>query len=154
MDNIEKIVVIEGEGREGKEIENDNEQQKRLDSDEVKKLLKGFCLAITYSASIGGTGSLVGSNPNLILKGFYDHHYPESGLNFLTFMLFTLPGAILLIMFTWIWLSYFWLPSKYLKIQLPKRRSSKSSAIKPAEKAHDELAHLMKEKYAQLGPFT
>lgn len=40
-----------------------------LESEDAKKLLKGFCLSITYAASIGGTGSLVGSNPNLILKG-------------------------------------------------------------------------------------
>jgi sodium-dependent dicarboxylate transporter 2/3/5 len=31
--------------------------------------MKGFCLAIAYSASTGGAGSLVGTTPNLILKG-------------------------------------------------------------------------------------
>ena len=31
-----------------------------------------FFLSIAYSANIGGTGSITGTNPNLILKGELD----------------------------------------------------------------------------------
>ena len=43
-----------------------------MQNEDAVKLIKGFCLSITYSASIGGTGSLVGTTPNLLLKGYYD----------------------------------------------------------------------------------
>jgi Na+/H+ antiporter NhaD/arsenite permease-like protein len=50
----------------------------------------GFCLAIAYSASTGGAGSLVGTTPNLLLKGYFDDHYEDGGLNFITYMAYRL----------------------------------------------------------------
>lgn len=77
-----------------------------------KKLMKGFCLGIAYSASIGGSGSLVGTTPNLLLKGFFDKNYPNGGLNFLTYLLFSLPAAIMVVFATWIVLAIIWLPKR------------------------------------------
>jgi len=54
-------------------------------SDEIKKgnlynlqkttflnILIAFLLAVAYSATIGGLGSLVGTTPNIYVKGFVD----------------------------------------------------------------------------------
>ena len=124
-----------------------NSQDDLLKSEAAQKLLKGFCLSITYSASIGGTGSLVGSAPNLLLKGFYDEHYPEGGLNFLTYMVLAFPISVIMIFLTWIWMIFLWLPRKYLwEIFCKKDRNENHSQ-------GDELTCLMKEKYERLGPF-
>ena len=48
--------------------------------------MKGFCLSIAYAASTGGAGSLVGTPPNLVLKGYVELNYPNSNLSFLTYM--------------------------------------------------------------------
>lgn len=77
-----------------------------------KNLMKAFCLSIAYSASIGGCGSLVGSQPNLILKGYFDQNYPDTGLNFLTYIAYFLPNAIIMVFFSWLVLCLLWLPKK------------------------------------------
>ena len=78
----------------------------------AKSLIKGFCLSIAYSASIGGCGTLVGSQPNLILKGYFDKNYQDVGLNFLTYSAYFLPNTIIMIFLSWIILCFLWLPKK------------------------------------------
>ncbi len=79
-----------------------------------KNLMKGFCLSIAYSASIGGSGCLVGSQPNLILKGYFDENYPDAGLNFLTYMAYFLPNAFFMVFFSWLVVYFLWLPKRYI----------------------------------------
>jgi len=79
---------------------------------QAKNLMKGFCMSLTYSASIGGSGSLVGTAPNLILKGFFDQYHPKAGMNFFTFMLYSCPAAFIMIILTWIVLCIIRLPKK------------------------------------------
>jgi sodium-dependent dicarboxylate transporter 2/3/5 len=56
--------------------------------------MRGFCLGIAYSASIGGAGSLVGTTPNLVLKGHFDKFHKDANLNFVTYMAFSLPISV------------------------------------------------------------
>ncbi|CAF1431995.1 unnamed protein product [Adineta steineri] len=65
-----------------------------------------FLLAIAYSSSIGGLSSLVGTTPNIYLKGFIDSKYNGTNfrINFLNFLLFALPVGILMLIFCWLWL--------------------------------------------------
>ena len=74
--------------------------------------IEGYCLSVTYAASIGGSGSLVGTAPNLILKGFYDVNYPKAGLNFFTFLIYSVPTAVIMTLITWLIISFIWLPKK------------------------------------------
>jgi len=78
----------------------------------ARHLMKGFCLAIAYSASTGGAGSLVGTTPNLLLKGYMDDKYPDGGLNFLTYFAYALPVSIIMITSCWIVLAFLWLPRR------------------------------------------
>jgi sodium-dependent dicarboxylate transporter 2/3/5 len=78
----------------------------------AKKLMKGFCLSIAYAASTGGAGTLVGTAPNLVLKGFVEANYPNSKLSFLTYMAYSLPVSFIMITLSWFSLVLLWLPRK------------------------------------------
>jgi len=94
----------------GGEVEESGDVIKK--SEKARKLATGFLLACSYSSTIGGLGSLVGTAPNILLKGYFDERYPEKGLSFLTFTLFALPVSVLLIIISWAWLCWCWLPRK------------------------------------------
>ena len=87
-------------------------------SDQGRNLHTAFLLACSYSASIGGFGSLVGTTPNIILKGFIDDNYPEIRINFLNFLVFAFPISIILILVSWVLLVVIWLPRKYVNDML------------------------------------
>lgn len=61
---------------------------------------------------MGGIGSLVGTATNVLLKGYYDEHHPEQSLNFLNFFLFAFPVSVFLIIFSWLWLGFRYLPKE------------------------------------------
>jgi sodium-dependent dicarboxylate transporter 2/3/5 len=80
--------------------------------------MKGFCLSIAYAASTGGAGTLVGTAPNLVLKGFVEANYPNSKLSFLTYMAYSLPVAFVMITLSWVSLILLWLPRKYNLVEI------------------------------------
>ncbi|CAF3538017.1 unnamed protein product [Rotaria sp. Silwood1] len=71
---------------------------------------KGFLLAVAYSATIGGLSSLVGTAPNIFVKGFADSQYKNTAfrINFLNFLLFAFPVALLMLVSCWLWLQVFY----------------------------------------------
>ena len=92
---------------------NDATEEDLPNTEAAHKLMKGFCLAIAYSASTGGAGSLVGTTPNLLLKGYMDDKYPDGGLNFLTYFAYALPVSVIMITSCWIVLAFLWLPRRF-----------------------------------------
>ena len=69
-----EIDQIATENQSAEQIEDELSDANILATKQAKDLMTGFCLSITYSAGIGGTGSLVGTTPNLLLKGHYDEY--------------------------------------------------------------------------------
>jgi len=63
-------------------------------------------LAIAYSASIGGVATLIGTPPNVIFAGFIERAYGRS-VSFLSWMAVGLPLAVVMLAFTWLYLTRF-----------------------------------------------
>ncbi|XP_068087069.1 protein I'm not dead yet-like [Anabrus simplex] len=67
-----------------------------------------YFLAITYSATIGGTGTLVGTGTNLTFKGLFESLFPKAPpISFGKWMMFNVPGMLLNNIL--IWLSLIWM---------------------------------------------
>ncbi|CAF1303583.1 unnamed protein product [Adineta steineri] len=80
------------------------------DEKKYEEIKKAFLLATAYSATIGGLASLVGTAPNTLVKGFAEARYKDTNfhINFLNFLLFALPVAVLMLIACWIWLQIFY----------------------------------------------
>ncbi|KAK7087465.1 Na(+)/citrate cotransporter-like [Littorina saxatilis] len=81
-------------------------------SQDYLRLSRGMCLAIAYSTTIGGVCTLIGTPPNIVLKGavddFFNERYIElgkvpqgSGVTFGNFMAMAFPMSVIILIMTW-----------------------------------------------------
>lgn len=66
-------------------------------------------LAIAYAASIGGSGTLIGSPPNLVVASFAGNQL-GCDISMLRWMRFGLPLVLILVPLTWLYLTYIAFP--------------------------------------------
>uniref|UniRef100_A0A6B0VEN9 Putative sparc/kazal n=1 Tax=Ixodes ricinus TaxID=34613 RepID=A0A6B0VEN9_IXORI len=127
--------LIESEISSG-DLDKVDEAQKE-DNLRLDKMRKLVLLSVAYSANVGGTGTLVGTAPNLILKGLLDERFKDSDdLTFTMWMVYSVPPMLVIIIVAW----------TYVQCLLQKltRKGTESEA---SEKVMDE----MKRRYEQLG---
>lgn len=79
----------------------------------IAKYSVGMLLGVAYSASIGGIATLVGTPPNLSFVRIFQIMFPQAPeVSFATWMLYALPIAICVFLFTWWWLYFRFGPRK------------------------------------------
>ncbi len=86
--------------------------RKTLSKQELN-MCKAMMLAVCYSATLGGTATLTGTPPNVIMTGLLTKRYgSEHPINYASWMGYNCPGMIINIIFAWSWLQIFFLGPK------------------------------------------
>lgn len=133
---------------ETKLLENENEGKEDTEDPEWSRLAKALSLCIAYAANIGGTGSMIGSTPNLVLKGQIEKVYEklgkESRLTFTSWLGFGVPTSLVIMLLAWLWLQTF-----YLRCSIWT-----SICRKGAENATSRIKEVIREQYKKLGPVS
>ena len=99
-------------------------------------------LSIAYSANVGGTGTIIGTSPNLVLMEFLSP-FENQPVNFLTWMAFCVPQAIINVLLCWVYL-------QLVYIGLP-RFGKKTEEEK---ESGENVKKMLQQKYSELGSFS
>ncbi|MEW5993564.1 MAG: SLC13 family permease [Candidatus Zixiibacteriota bacterium] len=68
----------------------------------VSRFAVGLLLGIAYSASVGGTATLIGTPPNLAFARIYQIYFPDAPeISFAAWLLFALPFAFIFLIIVW-----------------------------------------------------
>uniref|UniRef100_A0A4W4HFZ3 Solute carrier family 13 member 2 n=1 Tax=Electrophorus electricus TaxID=8005 RepID=A0A4W4HFZ3_ELEEL len=109
-------------------------------------LTKGMSLSMCYAASIGGTATLTGAIPNLLLKNQIDKLFPENGdvINYTSWFKFSFLNMLLMLA-----TSYLWLHFMYWGFNVKKSFGCGTNG-NSRQAAHQ----LMRTEYRKLGSFS
>ncbi|XP_049520792.1 protein I'm not dead yet-like [Dermacentor silvarum] len=116
--------------------------KEQLHSSEIAAYVrKMMLLSVTYACNVGGTGSLIGTAPNQILKNIFDQRFPESNeLTYAWWMLLNGPAMIVLVLLA------------YAYVQWSIERKGGATMLGAAAEA--KLTAEVTRRYNDLGPLS
>ena len=129
---------------EEEEVEEGKDFKPAIKEDENKrKITIMIYLSIAYAANTGGTGTLTGTGPNLVLKGIVGTLFGNATpLNFASWMGFAIPTMITNIFLCWMWLQLLYMGPPW------------SSKTKLSLGNKDSIKRILQTKYQELGPLN
>ena len=132
-----------------------------------KNLRAMLAMSVCFAANIGGTGTTIGTGPNLVLLGNLDEKFKGHPLSFGTWMAFAIPIEIVCLLLLWLWLQFYYLPwpfsrnaqagqavqNKGQEANGPGNEGSEGQDAQE-EPLSSKIARLIKAKCIELGPLT
>ena len=67
-------------------------------------------MCVSMSALCGGTGTTIGTSPNIVMVQIFTSYFPNSPLSFTSWLEFAVPQLIICVFIAWIWLQIYYLP--------------------------------------------
>ncbi|KAM5245866.1 Na(+)/dicarboxylate cotransporter 3 [Ctenodactylus gundi] len=142
---VQFLASMEGDRPEEAEGPLDLPADSKKEEEYRRNIWKGFLISIPYSASIGGTATLTGTAPNLILQGQLKSFFPQCDVvNFGSWFIFAFPLMLLFLCVGWLWISFL-----YGGLSLRDWRKKKSNIRADAE---DKARAVIREEFQNLGP--
>lgn len=127
-------------------VETRSAEEIRSEAQSQLKVWKGFLICIPYASSIGGTATLTGTAPNLILIGQLKSYFPDCDLiNFGSWFAFAFPLMLLFLFVGWLWIAFLY---GGLNTRLCFKKDDHRTKAEARAKA------LIVEDYKKLGPIN